>query len=153
MGWSRRTGWWHSWRHGLPYAHMSNTSASKASVVEWNAHIFSADTERFPFHPRAVYTPNASRLSNDPLAVYLQRLDEEGIDRAVIVHPEPYGDDHRLVLDCLQREPERLRGTCLFYPDDPEAVSKLRALVKQEPRLVALRFHAHRGKEQYLDRK
>jgi L-fuconolactonase len=129
---------------------MSNTSAGETPVVEWNAHIFSADTERFPFHPRAVYTPNASRLSSDPLGVYLQRLDEEGIDRAVIVHPEPYGDDHRLVLDCLQREPDRLRGTCLYYPDDPDAVSKLRALVKQEPRIVALRFHAHRGKEQYL---
>lgn len=119
-------------------------------VIEWNAHIFSGDTERYPFHPRAVYTPNAARLSPDPLADYLKRLAGEGIDRAVIVHPEPYGDDHRLVLDCLKREQGRLRGTCLFYPDDRDAVSKLRALVAQEPRLVALRFHAHRGKEQYL---
>jgi predicted TIM-barrel fold metal-dependent hydrolase len=120
-------------------------------IVEWNAHMFSRDTTRFPFHPKAVYTPNVSRLTDDPLADYLKRLDEERIDRAVLVHPEPYGDDHRLVLDCLEREPDRLRGTALFYPKDPEAPAKLRALVKQQPKLIAFRFHAHRGKEEYLD--
>jgi L-fuconolactonase len=60
----------------------------------------------------------------DPLAAYLNRMSAEGIDRAVIVHPEPYGDDHLLILDCLQREPDRLRGTSLFYPRDPEAPLK-----------------------------
>ncbi|MGH2353839.1 MAG: amidohydrolase family protein [Chloroflexota bacterium] len=120
-------------------------------IVEWNVHMFSRDQARYPFHPQAAYRPNVSRLADDPLVVYLQRMEQEGIDRAVLVHPEPYGDDHRLVRDCLQREPDRLRGTCLFYPKDPYAPRKLEDLVRQEPRIVALRFHAHRGKEQYLD--
>lgn len=120
-------------------------------IVEWNAHMFSRDTERYPFHPNAAYTPNVNRLPADPLAEYLKRLDEEGIDRAVLVHPEPYGDDHRLILDCLERESERLRGTALFYPKDPEAPTRLRALIARQPKIVAFRFHAHRGKEQYLD--
>jgi predicted TIM-barrel fold metal-dependent hydrolase len=120
-------------------------------IVEWNAHMFSRDVERFPFHAKAAYKPNVDRLSPDPLAEYLKRLDEEGIDRAVLVHPEPYGDDHRLVLDCLEREPDRLRGTALYYPKDPEAPAKLEALIKQHPKIVAFRFHAHRGKEQYLE--
>ena len=119
-------------------------------IVEWNAHMFSRDESRYPFHPRAAYRPQADRLPDDPLGEYLRRLDEAGIDRAVIVHPEPYGDDHRLVLDCLAREPERLRGTCLFYPDDPDGPRKLADLVQRERRIVAVRFHAHRGKEQYL---
>jgi predicted TIM-barrel fold metal-dependent hydrolase len=114
--------------------------------------MFSRDQERYPFHPQAAYTPNVSRLSEDPLADYLKRMEAEAIDRAVLVHPEPYGDDHRLVLDCLAREPERLRGTCLFYPKDPDAPQKLRDLVAQAPGIVAVRFHAHRGKEMYLDR-
>src|SRR5690606_4392075 len=63
----------------------------------------------------------------------------------------PYGDDHSLLVDCLQREPERLRGTSLFYPKDPKAPQKLAELVKREPRIIATRFHAHRGKETYLD--
>ncbi len=69
----------------------------------------------------------------------------------MIVHPEPYGDDHSLIVDCLRREPERLRGTSLFYPKDPKAPQKLAELVKREPRMVATRFHAHRGKETYLN--
>ncbi len=130
---------------------ISTASSSRTPVIEWNAHIFSRDTSRYPFHDRAVYKPNADRLNDDPLSDYLKRLDDEQIDRAVIVHPEPYGDDHRLILDCLQREPDRLRGTCLYYPDDAQAPQKIAALVRQEPRIVALRFHAHRGKEQYLN--
>ena len=120
-------------------------------IIEWNAHMFSRDVERFPFHAKAAYKPNLDRLSPDPLGEYMKRLDEEGVDRAVLVHPEPYGDDHRLVIDCLEREPDRLRGTALYYPKDPEAPAKLEALIKQQPKIVAFRFHAHRGKEQYLD--
>ena len=120
-------------------------------IVEWNAHMFSRDVQRYPFHPQAAYVPEASQLADDPLKEYLARMDREGIDRAVLVHPEPYGDDHQLLLDCLQREPERLRGVCLFFPKDPDAPRKLASLIAQEPRIVALRFHAHRGKERYLD--
>lgn len=124
---------------------------AKELIIEWNAHIFSPDVERYPWHPKATYQPDVSKQPADPLAAYLERLDEEGIDRAVIVHPEPYGDDHSLMLDCLQREPERLKGTSLFYPKDTEAPKKLAALVKEEPRIISTRFHAHRGKETYLD--
>jgi predicted TIM-barrel fold metal-dependent hydrolase len=120
-------------------------------IVEWNTHIFSSNVAAYPFHPQASYIPNAAHLEADPLATYLQRMDTVGIDRAVLVQPEPYGDDHRLVLDCLAREPERLKATCLFYPKDPAARSKLVDLVAAHPRIVALRFHAHRGKEEYLD--
>lgn len=119
-------------------------------IVEWNAHMFSSDRERYPIHPRAAYTPRETMVSADPLADYLARLDAQGIDRAVLVQPEPYGDDHSLVLDCLRREPERLRGTALVDPDDPAAPQKLVALVWREPRIVAVRFHAHRGKDHYL---
>lgn len=120
-------------------------------IVEWNVHIFSADTARYPFHPRAVYTPDPANLAADPLADYLAHMAAEGIDRAILVHPEPYGDDHRLVLDCLQREPDCFLGTSLFYPRDADAPDKLTALVQQEPKIIATRFHAHRGKLNYLE--
>lgn len=121
-------------------------------TIEWNTHIFSPDLDRYPFHKDAAYRPDVSRAPADPLGAYLERMEREGIDRAVLVHPEPYGDDHRLILECLQREPERLRGTCLFYPKDLEAPRKMAELVAREPRIIAARFHAHRGKEMYLDR-
>jgi predicted TIM-barrel fold metal-dependent hydrolase len=120
-------------------------------IIEWNAHMFSREVERYPFYPKAAYTPDPSMLADDPLAVYLQRMRDEGIDRAVLVHPEPYGDDHRLILDCLAREPDLFKGVSLFFPRDPDAPRKLRDLVQREPRIVATRFHAHRGKEMHLD--
>ncbi len=120
-------------------------------LIEWNTHLFSRDTARYPFHPKAAYTPSAEHLLPDPLADYLNRMDSLGMDRAVLVHPEPYGDDHRLVLDSLRRESHRLFGTSLFYPKDPDAPRKLADLVRQEPKIIATRFHAHRGKEIYLD--
>ena len=90
-------------------------------VIEWNTHIFSPDLQRYPFHEKASYTPDVSIQPADPLGAYLAQMDQHGIDRAVLVHPEPYGDDHRLVLDCLEQEKERVKGTCLFYPKDPDA--------------------------------
>jgi predicted TIM-barrel fold metal-dependent hydrolase len=133
------------------YQKRKHTMKADELIIEWNVHIFSPDVQRYPFHPKATYQPDVSAQPSDPLAAYLEHLDKEGIDRAVIVHPEPYGDDHSLVLDCLQREPERLKGTSLFYPKDAEAPKKLAELVKQEPRIISTRFHAHRGKENYLD--
>lgn len=120
-------------------------------LIEWNTHLFSRDTARYPFHPQAAYVPPLEWLSDDPLADYLARMDSLKMDYAVIVHPEPYGDDHRLVLDSLRREPDRLFGTSLFYPKDPNAPRRLADLVQQEPRIISTRFHAHRGKEIYLD--
>jgi len=136
---------------GVGQGWAKSAAPSKIPVIEWNAHIFSPNTAKYSFHPQATYTPDVSVHPSDPLAAYLKRLDEEGIDRAVIVHPEPYGDDHRLIIDCLNREPNRLRGTSLFYPRDPEAPKKLETLVKRVPHIVSTRFHAHRGKETYLD--
>lgn len=120
-------------------------------IIEWNAHMFSRDTTRYPFHPRAAYTPDPADWSADPLADYLAHMTATGIDKAVLVHPEPYGDDHRLVLDCLQREPTRFLATSLFYPRDADAPQKLTDLVRQEPKIIATRFHAHRGTQAYLD--
>jgi predicted TIM-barrel fold metal-dependent hydrolase len=118
-------------------------------IIEWIHHLFSSDTARYPWHPRATYVPQETHA--DPLAHYLQHMAALGIDRAVLVQPEPYGDDHRLVLDALSRKPELLRATSLFYPDDADAPRKLEDLVKREPRIVATRFHAHRGKDGYFD--
>ena len=136
---------------GLHQGWSKASNVQKVPTIEWNAHIFSPDTSKYPIHPKATYIPDVSVHPPDPLSAYMERLDGEGIDKAVIVHPEPYGDDHSLIVDCLKREPERLRGTSLFYPKDPEAPKKLGALVKQSPNIVSTRFHAHRGKEMYLD--
>ena len=134
-----------------------------AARVEWNAHLFHSDVTRFPIHPRASYTPDVSRASKgmggwgqelsaptgDVVVDYAESLRLRGVDKCVVVHPEPYGDDHSVVEYVLDRRPDWL-GTSLFYPQDEEAPSKLRELVARQPRIISTRFHAHRGKSEYL---
>jgi len=121
-------------------------------IIEWNAHMFSSDTHRYPFHPRGTYEPKPEFRSPDPLADYITRMATEGIDRAVLVHPEPYGDDHRLALECVRQHPALFKTTALFYPKDADACCQLRGLVKANPdAIVALRFHAHKERSTYLN--
>ena len=141
---------------GLMTAAAAGVAASEAlaaatPVIEWNAHMFSRDVARFPFSPRGTYKPDATRLSADPLLDYQAHLKQFGIDRALFVHPEPYGDDHSLVLDCLARtSPSQFKATSMFFPKDDDAPAKLEALVKQHPRICSTRFHLHRGNTAYF---
>ena len=129
----------------------ASAQAAAAPVIEWNQHMFCSDTARFPFSPRGTYKPDASRLSPDPVADYLARMKAVGIDRALFVHPEPYGDDHTLVLDCLARtSPAQFKATSMFFPQDADAPAKLEALVKAHPRICSTRFHLHRGNTHYF---
>jgi predicted TIM-barrel fold metal-dependent hydrolase len=133
---------------------VSGTGTARAAatpVIEWNMHMFSSNTAKFPFSPRGTYKPDVARLSADPLVDYQAHMKEAGIDRALFVHPEPYGDDHTLVLDCLARtSPAQFKGTSMFFPKDDDAPAKLEALVKKQPRICSTRFHLHRGNTHYF---
>jgi predicted TIM-barrel fold metal-dependent hydrolase len=121
----------------------------ESMIVEWNHHLWSRDTDSYPFHPDARYHPHPDKRSDSPLADYERRMDRHGIDRAVLVQPEPYGDDHSLLLECVSRAPSRFRATSLFYPGDPDAPAKLERLVAEHGDLViATRFHSD---EYYMD--
>ena len=131
----------------------AGTAAAQGAVpvIEWNAHMFARDTVKFPYHPKATYRPDPAKNPVDPLVTYEARLKANGIDRAVLVQPEPYGDDHKLVLDCLARtSPQKFKGTSLFYTKDDQAPAKLEALVKAQPRICSTRFHLHRGNKAYF---
>ena len=112
-------------------------------IIEWNNHMFSPDQERFPVHPDAPYTPGFP--DGDPLDIYMAHMDREGVDRAVLVQPCPYWDDHRLIMDCLARFPQRFKGSCLFRPEDEDAPAKMVDLVAQQPLFIATRFHLLEG--------
>ena len=48
--------------------------AAQTPVIEWNQHMFSANTAKFPFHPQAVYKPDPSSFQADPLAAYEKHM-------------------------------------------------------------------------------
>jgi predicted TIM-barrel fold metal-dependent hydrolase len=121
-------------------------------IIEWNHHLWHTDTDAYPVDPGARYDPRpiSERGSADPVGDYLDRLDEVGVDRAVVVQPEPYLGDHQLVIDAVREAPDRLRAVSLFHPRNPDAPGELEALVEDHPEtFVATRFHSD---EHYMDR-
>jgi predicted TIM-barrel fold metal-dependent hydrolase len=115
--------------------------APPASVlVDTHIHLFADDQKSFPYHPQGTYKPPAA-----PLESYIPFVREAGIAHTVIIHPEPYQDDHRYLEYCFAHEPSPgfFKGTCLFDPIDPKTPARIAALVGRHPaRIVALRVHS-----------
>ena len=123
----------------------SNTNISTASAqlkgqgaVDCHIHLWAKNQKRFPYHPNAPYIPDhASTIEQ-----YMQDREGSGIDIGIFVHAEPYQDDHRYVLYCMEKDPVHLRGTCLFNPNDPDSPARMEALVKGKP-FVTARIHSY----------
>jgi predicted TIM-barrel fold metal-dependent hydrolase len=114
--------------------------AKATPVVDTHLHCFGGTSSEFPYHARAPYQP-AAEASPEHL---LKCMDGAGVDFAVVVHPEPYQDDHRYLEHCLRVGGNRLKGTCLFFADRPGSVDGMEPLVKRNPgQIVAARVHAY----------
>lgn len=110
----------------------------QGTLIESHIHLFAGDPARFPYNS-ASYKPRTA-----PVEEYVKFARVAQINHAVIVHPEPYQDDHRYLEYCLAHEPSPgfFKGTCLFDPIDPETPKRMQALVRRNPgRIVALRIH------------
>ncbi|MEZ6110591.1 MAG: amidohydrolase family protein [Pirellulaceae bacterium] len=122
---------------GLAWADESNSADMPR--VDTHLHCFAGDRdERFPYHARAPYKP-AEAATPEHL---LHCMDGARIDYAIVVHPEPYQDDHRYLEHCLQIGKGRLKGTLLLFADRPGSVAKLPELAKRLD-VVATRVHAY----------
>jgi hypothetical protein len=107
------------------------------STVETHVHLF--DPARVPYAPNAPYTPAAYTLGD-----HLTLVRAAGLAHSIIVHPEPYQDDHRYVEYCLAHEPSPgyFKATCMFDPLREETPRRMRELTERWPgRIVALRIH------------
>jgi len=115
----------------------------KGLLVDTHIHLFADDQQRFPYHASAVYKPAAA-----PVESYASFAREVGLDHTIIVHPEPYQDDHRYLAYCFTKEPKAgfFKGTCLYDPIDPATPARMAELVQRHPgRIVALRIHENRA--------
>ena len=66
------------------------------------------------------------------------------VDYAIIVHPEPYQDNHDYLEHCLEVGKGKLKGTCLFFAGRPGSLDQMAALVKRHPgEIVTARIHAY----------
>lgn len=116
----------------------SRLVAASTPLVDTHIHLF--DPQQFPYHPNASYRPPAETL--EP---YLKEAAAIGLTNAIIVHPEPYQDDHRYLEHCFAHEPRPgfFKGTCLFDALQDDTPARIKTLVNKWPgRIVALRVHA-----------
>ena len=110
-----------------------------APVVDTHTHCFAgAGNAQFPYHERGTYQPEKPT----PPEHLLKLMDGAGVDFAVVVHPEPYQDDHRYLEHCLAVGKGRLKGTLLVFADRPGSTEQLSALAKRLS-VVAARIHAY----------
>lgn len=115
------------------------TTPERSLIVDTHVHCFAGkDNSRFPYHPGGPYQP-AEPATPQHL---LKCMDGAGINHAIIVHPEPYQDDHRYLEYCLEVGQGRLKGTCLVFADRPGSLATLPDLAKRLP-VVAARVHAY----------
>jgi predicted TIM-barrel fold metal-dependent hydrolase len=111
--------------------------AAEPKPIDTHIHLF--DPQRFPYHPTATYQPPAE--TPDKYAPFASGV----LSHSIVVHPEPYQDDHRYLEYCFENEPRKgfFKGTCLFDALDPRTPARMEALIKKWPgRIVALRVHA-----------
>ncbi len=112
----------------------------KGVLIDTHIHLF--DDKKFPYHKSAVYKPAAS-----PLNAYAKFVAQAKINHTIIVHPEPYQDDHAYLEYCFRNEPSPgfFKGTCLYDPIDPATPKRMEELLRRNPkRIVALRVHINR---------
>lgn len=111
----------------------------RSVLVDTHVHCFAGKkSTRFPYHANGPYQPEDEASPENLLAA----MDAAGVDAAVIVHPEPYQDDHRYLEHVLSIGGKRLKGTALVFADQPRSLASLPALATRAP-IVAVRVHAY----------
>jgi 2-pyrone-4,6-dicarboxylate lactonase len=83
------------------------TVALPAGAWDAHAHIF-GPSDKFLYTPGRGYTP-----PDAPVEKYIALLDRLGFAHGVIVQGNAHGFDNRVVLDALERFPQRFRGVAI----------------------------------------
>ena len=106
-------------------------------IVDTHLHVWSSDYETYPMHGgKTVAEDGSVELLN-------AKMDEAGVDKAVIVQPIHYLFDNRYVRDTLKRFPGKFAAIGLANQFETDAVDRLRALVT-ESGFSGLRIHLSR---------
>jgi len=112
---------------------------SRPPRIDSHLHCFAGKEDaRFPYHQRAPYTPD-QRATPEHLLACMQEAD---VDHAIVVHPEPYQDDHRYLDHCLEVGKGKLKGTLLLFADRQGSLEKMPELCRKLD-VVSVRVHAY----------
>ncbi len=118
-------------------ASATTLAATSDPTIETHVHLF--DPARVPYAPDAPYKPAAYTLED-----HLKLVEAASLAHSIIVHPEPYQDDHRYLEYCFTHEPKPgyFKATCMFDPLRDDTPRRMRELTDRWPkRFVAMRIH------------
>lgn len=119
---------------------MARAARPEGVLIDTHIHMFARDRLRWPLHPNSPYDPDVRDLED-----YRKFIAESKIDHSIIVHPEPYQDDHTYLQYCIENEPSPgfFKGTCLLDALLDETPGRMAVMKEQYgDRLVAMRIHA-----------
>jgi predicted TIM-barrel fold metal-dependent hydrolase len=127
--------------------------AKKAPLIDTHLHVWSDDTDKFPFaHP---YEPKfvAPKIPAS-LDRVVKEMDDHGVSHCVLVQTIYHGWDNRYLAHCVKAHPKRFRGQGLIDPTDPQVAKKLERVMK-EPGMAGVRFSPiyYKGKDEWLNAK
>ena len=113
--------------------------AKAAPLVDTHLHCFAGkNNSKYPYHPRGPYQPEPAATPEH----LLDCMGQAGVDYAVVVHPEPYQDDHRYLEHCLSVGKGKLKGTLLLFADREGSLEKMPELCRRLSPL-SVRVHAY----------
>ena len=111
----------------------------RAPLIDTHLHCFAGGGDsRFPYHERAPYRPAAAATPEHLLAC----MEQAKVDFAIVVHPEPYQDDHRYLEHCLAAGRGKLKGTLLLFADRHGSLERMTELCDRLD-VVSTRVHAY----------
>mmetsp|Transcript_99028 Transcript_99028/g.288826 ORF Transcript_99028/g.288826 Transcript_99028/m.288826 type:complete len:367 (-) Transcript_99028:124-1224(-) len=122
-----------------------------ASRIDSHLHIWSPDTENYPFD-----TPPPEHLNTDGRATsenFVKLMDEAEVDRAIIVQPINYGQDYRYLTAAMDAYGGRLLGVFVADPTVPaeEAAAWIQQRKESHAGWVGVRFNPYKWPESSSD--
>lgn len=106
-------------------------------VIDSHAHVWSEDIARYPRRRNASPSPPALSATVDSL---LAAMDEANVERAVLVQPSIYGNDHSYLRDAIAVAPQRFAAVALIDPFAANGAELLAQLADTLP-LRGIRLH------------
>jgi L-fuconolactonase len=95
-------------------------------IVDAHVHVWRAMRD-YPTPTTTAVSP----LSDVPVELLRQYMDEYGIDRSVLVQPQYPGEDNSYVADCAAADPARFAAVCVVNPINPGAADRLEYWVRE----------------------
>lgn len=105
-------------------------------IVDSQVHLWASETANRPWIRDGKAFAHGASFTVEQL---IPRMDEAGVDRAVLVPPSFEGDRNDVCLDAWSRYPDRFAVMGRIAVDDPESPARLPSLI-QEPGVFGLRL-------------